>query len=97
MPWRTLSDRAAIPLGKVIGAYGYYDYMDKFNVDLTEYFEEFPLSQSITPERLCEFRNRFGGDYIVDTVQSNEFLNVVTIVYQNNSYYIGKITCLNAK
>ena len=97
LPWRTLSDRAAIPLGKVIGAYGYYDYMDKFNVDLTEYFEEFPLSQSITPERLCEFRNRFGGDYIVDTVQSNEFLNVVTIVYQNNSYYIGKITCLNAK
>jgi hypothetical protein len=93
LPWRTLSDRAAIPMGKVIGAYGYYDYMDKFNVDLTRYFEEFPLSQSITPERLCEFRNRFGGNYIVDSVQSNEFLNVVTIVYQNNSYYIGKINC----
>jgi len=97
LPWRTLSDRAAIPLGKVIGAYGYYDYMNNFNVDLTDYFEKFPLSQSITPERLCEFRNLFGGDYIVDTVQSTEFLKVVTIVYKNNSYYIGKINCSDAK
>jgi hypothetical protein len=96
LPWRTLSDRAAIPLGKVIGAYGYYNYMDEFNVELTKFFEKFPNKQSITPDRVCEFQNKFGGDYIVDSVQSKDFMEVVTVVYQNDSYFIGKLSCPNA-
>jgi hypothetical protein len=97
LPWRTLSDRTAIPLGKVIGAYGYYDYMDQFNVKLTNYFNKFPDAQSLSASRLCEFINEFGGDYLVDSVNSGDFLKVVDVEYRNSTYYLGKITCPDAR
>jgi len=97
LPWRTLSDRTAIPLGKVIGAYGYYDYMDRFNVKLTNYFNKFPEAQSLSADRLCEFTNEFGGDYLVDSVNSRDFLRIVNIEYKNATYYLGKISCPDAR
>lgn len=97
LPWRTLSSRASVPLGKVIGAYGYHDYMDEFNVRLTEFYEEFPGSNSIGSQDICLFVSKFGGNYIIDSIDQEYFFDNVNTNYKNDSYFIGKIDCQNAK
>ena len=93
LPWRTQSNRSSIPLGKVIGAYGYYPYMSKFNLELTRFFAKYPDKMEISPERLCEFREIFGGDYIVEPTDTPRFTQSTEVKFINDSWTIGKINC----
>jgi hypothetical protein len=93
VPWRTLSNRSTIPLGKVIGAYGYYPYMSKFNLDLTRFFAKYPDKMEMSPERLCEFREIFGGDYVVESTDNPRFTQSTEVKFTNDSWIIGKINC----
>ena len=67
--------------------------MSKFNLELTRFFAKYPDKMEISPERLCEFREIFGGDYIVEPTDTPRFTQSTEVKFINDSWTIGKINC----